>query len=117
MQSLLAYLGENKKFDRTKVESILENFDETSEIRKENLVNSIIEVDFSLSDDSTIIRLSEDLETVSFSGTTDASLKAVIEFNKSYNDNIRLVDLDYSFDIELASITTIDDLKRLMNEE
>ena len=114
MKLLILYIGENEKFDKTLLVEIMAHIPGTKELPEENLVGSIREWEFVDSGDRTLVRLSEDLETISIPGTGDASLKIALELQKHYPIPIRVVDEDYSFDLMLKEMGSVAALRQNM---
>lgn len=122
MKLLILYIGENEKFDKTLLVEIMAHIPGTKDLPEENLVGSIREWEFvdsgdgaaRLLRDRTLVRLSEDLETISIPGTGDASLKIALEIQKHYPIPIRVVDEDYSFDLVLKEMDSVAALRQNM---
>ncbi len=92
MKTLLLFIGENEKFAPNQISSILPVIPGTHNLKEGNFVGSILECEFAYENDFTLIRLSDDLETISISGVVDASLKIALEIQKRYPKPIRLID-------------------------
>ena len=116
MKMLLLFIGENKNLDKNNLVEILQEIPGTQDVRKGNFLGSILECDFSYEADFTIVRLSNDLKTISISGTGDASLKIALEIQKRYSKAIRVVDSDYSFDLVLEQMVSVSELRQRMLE-
>lgn len=116
MKTLLLFIGENEKFALNQISSILPVIPGIHNLKEGNFVCSILECEFAYENDFTLIRLSDDLETISISGAGDASLKIALEIQKRYPKPIRLIDLDYSFDLVLEKIGSVSELRQKMLE-
>jgi hypothetical protein len=116
MQLLLLFIGENQKFEQNQLKSILQKNSEVKNLKTGNFVGSILECDFSYESDFTIVRLSDDLETITISGTGDASLKIALEIQKSYPKPIRVIDSDYNFDLQLQEISSVSEFRQKILE-
>jgi hypothetical protein len=116
MKMLLLFIGEDEKFNLIQVADILTKIPNIQNLKQGDFVGSILEGEFSEKNDFTIIRLSDDLETISIDGDGDASLKIALELQKHYPKNLRLIDSNYSFDIELAKINSVGQLRQNMRE-
>lgn len=116
MKMLLLFIGESEKFDAKKVESIFAQIPNMENFKKDNLIGVIIECEFAYHNDFTLIRLTEDLETITLSGDGDASLKAALEIQKYYDKSLRLIDSNYSFDLVLEKIISVDELRQKILE-
>lgn len=116
MDILILYIGEGVRFDREAVSAALHSVRGTYD-HKENTLGSLLECRFDWADDSTIVRLTEDQESISLSGSGDASLKLALELQASVGQPLRLVDSDYSFDLPLSEVSSVEDLRSRMSSE
>ncbi|AFY80555.1 hypothetical protein [Oscillatoria acuminata] len=116
MKMLLLFIGEDEKFNLSQVADSLTKIPNIQNFKQGDFVGSILECEFSEKTDFTIIRLSDDLETISIDGDGEASLKIALEIQKHYPQNLRLIDSNYSFDIELAEIKSVGQLRHQMRE-
>ena len=116
MKMLLLFIGEDEKFNFSEIADILPKIPHIHNLKQGEFVGSILECEFSDKNDYTIIRLSDDLETISIDGDGDASLKIALEIQKHYPQNLRLIDSNYSFDIELEKIKSVGQLRQKMRE-
>ncbi|HIK08794.1 MAG TPA: hypothetical protein IGS52_00760 [Oscillatoriaceae cyanobacterium M33_DOE_052] len=116
MKTLLLFIGESEKFNLSEVAEIFPKIPNIQNLKQGDFVGSILECEFFDKNDYTIIRLSDDLETISIDGDGDASLKIALEIQKHYPQNLRLIDSNYSFDIELDQIKSVGQLRQKMRE-
>ncbi len=65
-------------------------------------------------DDWTLVHLSSNGETISLSGDSDAALKAALTFQQGLPTPLRIIDLDYSFDLVLSHYKGVEELRRAM---
>lgn len=67
--------------------------------------------------DSTIVRLSKDLQQISISGVGPASKKLILMVTKVLEEqHLRLFDMDYSFDVEIDKSTTDEELRTILED-
>lgn len=116
MKMLLLFIGENETFNLSQVADSLTKIPNIKNVKQGDFVGSILECEFSDKTDFTIIRLSDDLETISIDGDGDASLKIALKIQNNYPQNLRLIDSNYSFDIELAKIKSVSQLRQNIRE-
>lgn len=83
-------------------------------LKRGNFIGSVIECDFLYNNDFTVVRVSDNLETISIHGSGEASLKIAVEMNKQCNFPLRMTDVDYGFDIELMSVDSVTKLQSLI---
>ena len=81
---------------------------------KVNDKDSTIFAQFDFNDDSTILRISKNLEHITISGIGDASAMLAFIINKNCDDKLNLVDRDYSFDLDLSLYNSFEELKDKM---
>ena len=94
------YLGENVQFDRERAIQCLADF--CFDLREGRFIGSVAEGHYRVRDAETIVRLSDDLETVSIHGAGDASFAAAFEFQRRWAAPLRLVDDEYSFELTIS---------------
>jgi hypothetical protein len=111
MQMLILFNSDHRPFDRQQIHDIFRSESKFHEVRFNTPGGSTIEADYVDGQDSTIVRLSDDLETLSLSGQTDAALHAAMILQRHLQGTIRIIDLDYAFDLSLADFQTIDELR------
>jgi hypothetical protein len=111
MQMLLLYNDENKPFAAETIRRIFESENRFQDVRSDGLVGSVIEADYIDGQDSSIVRLSDNLETLSLSGTSDAALCAALTLQNNLQGPLHIIDLDYSFDLVLKDFKDIEELK------
>ncbi len=116
MKTLLLFLSKNEQFYTPEIALILQEIPGTNNLKEGNFVGSILECEFSDENDFTLIRLSDDLETITISGMGNASLKISLEIQKRYPKPIRLIDSDYTFDLVLEKIGSMSELRQKMLE-
>jgi hypothetical protein len=116
MKTLLLFLSKNEQFDPQEIALILQEIPGTNNLKEGKFVGSILECEFSDENDFTLIRLSDDLETITISGMGNASLKISLEIQKRYPKPIRLIDSDYTFDLRLEKIISVSELRQKILE-
>ncbi len=114
MQFLMLYVGEDQKFDRSRFERALAELKGVSEVKTEGVVACAIESEYAAADDSVIVRLAEDEETVSIHGTGVAAQQFTLEFRKEYGEDLHLIDTDYSFDLVLDGTQTAAEVQSVL---
>ena len=116
MQLLILFIGENERFGQKQLVDIAKNIPGVENIREGEFVGSILEFEFSEGEDFTTVRLSSDRETISISGLGNASLKIAFSIQKRYPQQITAVDLDYSFELILDQINSLEQLRQKILE-
>ena len=114
MNKLLLFIGENIKFDKNEVIDAITSFKGVKNAREGTFIGSIFECE--VGELNTIIRLSEDLETITFDDLNDEILNFVLKVKSLLVQPISITDMDYNFHIELSEINTLFELKKKINE-
>ena len=112
MQLLILFISENQQFDLNWLAEIATNTLGVENIRKQKLIGSILEFEFSEGDDFTTVRLSQDYKTISISALGDASLKIALLIQKNCPQPIVAIDSDYSFELILDQIDSVKKLRQ-----
>jgi hypothetical protein len=115
MSKLLIFIGENVKFDKAETIKALKSLDGIVESRAGQFIGAIFECEIQRSNYRTIVRLTADLETITIEGTSDDSLSLALEINEALEVSTSVVDMDYSFHIEMASVSNLDDFKKAIS--
>ncbi|NEP84893.1 MAG: hypothetical protein F6K17_02590 [Okeania sp. SIO3C4] len=116
MQLLILFIGENERFDQNQLVDMAKNIPGVENVREGEFVDSILEFEFSEGEDFTTVRLSGDRETISISGLGDASFKIALSIQKHYPQPIIAVDSDYSFELVLDKINSLEKLRQKILE-
>jgi hypothetical protein len=111
MQMLLLLNSDNRPFTVEQIHEAFQSESRFHEVRFNTPGGSAIEADYVDGQDSTIVRLDDDLETVSLSGQTDAALRAALILQRHLQGQLRIIDLDYAFDLVLSDFKDIDELR------
>lgn len=112
MDFLLLYIGEGIRFDREEVKRVLRDIPGIRNLEERAGVGWWLQAQLDEGNDSTIIRLVTDEESISISGSGDASLKAAVEIQAGMELSLRLVDIDYSFDLPLRDLRSTEELRK-----
>lgn len=110
MESILVMHADFRPFERAAVEKVFLSDNRFQDIRQNMSVGTLIEAEFVEPADWTIVRLMENASTISFSGTSQISLRAALLFQQRIPGPLRIVDTAYSFDLPLSEFTTLEEL-------
>ncbi|WP_449416309.1 hypothetical protein [Phormidium nigroviride] len=119
MKTLMLFISKNEQFDPQQIALMLQEIPGTNNLKEGNFVGSILECEFSDENNFSLIRLSDDLETITISGMGgmgNASLKISLEIQKRYPKPLRLIDSDYTFDLVLEKILSLSELRQKILE-
>jgi hypothetical protein len=77
-------------------------------------VGGLIECEYVDADDSTLINLGKDREPIFLNHTWGAGLRAVLVIQQSLGIPIRVFNDDYTFDLTLSGLSTVEELGAAM---
>ena len=112
MSSLLIFITAEKPFDKNEVIKAISALDGVSNAREGEFIGAVFECDYTSNGNSTIVRLSESLKSISTEGLWDESLDFAFKLKDVFPQPLSVVDVDYSFHIELNNISDINEFKR-----
>jgi len=110
MSKLLIYIGKDQAFDPEDAVQAILRLDGIENAHRGKFIGAVFECTYAFNGQSTIIRLSEDLETVTAEGLGPESMEFAVKFQKSLRKPLRVIDMDYSFDLALEDYSTGADL-------
>ena len=111
MNGLVLYVGELARLPEATVCAAIRSLPGARVLPEGDAGGTILGATFDAAGDSTIVRLSGDRETIVISGAGDASLVAAWELRQRTGLPFRVVDWDYSFDLDITQFPTFDDFK------
>jgi hypothetical protein len=111
MTNILLIRIDEMPFDVSAVAHIFSTQGGFRDVRFDKLVGAAVEADYTDLENRTIIGLSEDLEAISLSGTSDAALRAALILQVHLKVPLRIFDTNYSFDLMLQNYSTVDELR------
>ena len=110
MQFLLLIHEDRRPFSLAQLKHIFRSVRGFHSIRSDGPGGELIQAEFDAEDDSTIVQLSDDLESVALTGASGAALRAALLIQHYYGRPLRIFDLDYSFDLRLIDFRTVEEL-------
>lgn len=111
MSKLLLFIGENEQFDKDTVVQQIRKIVGVRNDKEGNFIGSVFEAEYAVNNESYIVRLSDDLETITVDGIDDNSLDFVLQLKTLLMIPLQVVDMDYSFHLELANVNSLVQLK------
>ncbi|WP_274879567.1 hypothetical protein [Vibrio harveyi] len=111
MSKLLLFIGENEQFDKDTVVQQIRKIVGVRNDKEGNFIGSAFEAEYAVNNESYIVRLSDDLETITVDGIDDNSLDFVLQLKTLLMIPLQVVDMDYSFHLELANVNSLVQLK------
>jgi hypothetical protein len=116
MLNILLFGANDLQFDVATIRHIFQSTNGFRNVRFNLPGGRPIEADFGDSDDATTIGLSGDRETISLRGTSDAALHAALLLQRGIDIPLRIIDTDYSFDLNLSDYSSVADLRAAMTK-
>ena len=106
MSKLLIYIGDNQRFDLEPTLRAITTIDGISNARRGGFIGAVFECNYSHAGRITVVRVSEDLETVTVEGLGEESTDFAIKFQQRMSERLHVIDMDYSFNLDLSKIKT-----------
>ncbi len=110
---LLLDVNGKQPFQLSRIRACLEGLPGIHDWR-EGGKHSVFECEFDFNGDSTITRVGKELLDVSIWGLGDASLKASLEIQRCYGEEIHALSEAPRFDINLGSIASVAEMRMLI---
>jgi hypothetical protein len=116
LNNLLLLNADGCEFNRAEVKEALEGIEGVYNLREGDFIGSILDCEFDFENDSTIVRLSDDLKTIEMTGVGDSGLRMALELQRSLTSNLRMIDWAYTFDIRLSGIESFEALRAIVDD-
>lgn len=111
MEKFLLYIGEGRTFDLRLAQYAIEAIEGVSGSQSGNFIGATFECTYyPPNGSSVIVRISETGETVTIDGVEGDAFKFAIEMQKRYPESLRLIDMNYTFDIDVSNYVSDLDL-------
>ena len=112
MTNLLIYIDENQKFDVEMAINAITAMSGTTRARRGNFIGAIFQCTYGYAGVNTVIRISEDAETITAEGLHPSSLSFAIELQRALKVDLNATDTEYSFKVALRDLQTLEQLKQ-----
>ncbi len=117
MNKLLIYIGENRRFDLDFAVFAITSIDGVFNARRGNFIGAAFECNYSYAGRTTMVRISEDLETVTVEGLGNESTEFAVNFQELIPEQLHVVDMDYSFELNLSEFKSGAELMSAIEQE
>lgn len=114
MNSLIVCGNSDFRFNEDKVFRSLEDVPGVYNLERSGFVGVALQCEYEFDGDRTIVRLSDDLESITIAGTGDASLQIALELQQREEQPLFVTDFGYDFNFSLKGIAAIDAIKEKM---
>lgn len=112
MTKLLIYIVENQKFDVEMAIDAITAMNGTTKARRGNFIGAIFECAYRYAGVNTVIRISEDAETITAEGLHPSTLSFAIELQRALSVDLNATDMEYSFNVALRDFQTLAQLEQ-----
>lgn len=111
MHSILLFRPDDRPFEIAALRHVFQSEPGFQNIRFDDPGGDAIEANYIEPEFRTMIGLSGDHGTISLRGVSDASLRASLILQRRLGMPLRMVDTDYSFDLILEGLSTVEELR------
>jgi hypothetical protein len=98
MSFLLLYIGEGRPFDEQRIRSFWVGCPNISELRENAMVGAALDANFKFGNDSIIVELKKDRETIALSDIGEASIQMSFMLQSIYPEPLHVVDENHAVD-------------------
>jgi hypothetical protein len=110
MQSILLFSPDDRPFELAAIQRVFQSEPRFRDVRFNEPGGAVIEADYVEPEGRTIVGLSGSRTSISFSGISDATLRAVLILQRNLDTPLRMVDTNYSFDLILQDFPNVETL-------
>ncbi len=112
MANTILWRSDEDRFELTDIEAVFRNTEGFSAIRLDEPGGALIEAKFADLEqgDRVLVRLSRGSDAISITDASKTSLRVALILQHHLDVPLRVVDTDYSFDLDLSEYSTIDEL-------
>lgn len=112
---LLVYIGENQFFNlESTIECIL-TISGVTNARRGNFFGDVFECNYTYGNRTTVVRISEHLNAITIEGNGIEAIDFAVQFQKSLQIALHIIDMNYSFDFNLSEFKTSAELMTAIN--
>jgi hypothetical protein len=116
MNNLLLFDSTGQAIPLAAVRAVFELETGFSSIRYDTPAGTRAEAQYEDGDGSTTVRLSGNCQRISLSGVSNTALRVALVLQSHLRTPLRIVDMDYTFDLILSEYATLEDLIAAIEE-
>ena len=116
MSKLLIFIGEKQQFDLPTTVAAITSLAGVSNARTGEFIGAVFECNYTAFGRTTIVRISDDLETVTVEGIGDDSLDFAVLFQQAMRVPMSVIDMEYSFHLSLSGFHSGTELKTAIQQ-
>jgi hypothetical protein len=110
MQSILLFFPDDRPFEIAAIEQVFQSEPGFRDVRFNEPGGAVIEADYVEPEGESIVGLSKSRKSISLSGISDVTLRAVLILQKRLGSRLRMIDTNYSFDLMLQDCPNVEAL-------
>jgi hypothetical protein len=111
MNSLIVCGNEDFSFNEDEVFHDLKEIPGVHNLERGDFIGAVLQCEYEFNGDRTIVRLSDDLESITMEGGGDASFQVALELQKREQQPLFVTDFGYDFNFSLKNIHSLDEIK------
>jgi hypothetical protein len=115
MTKLLIFIGEGQTFDVEVTIDAISAMGGVTDSRRGNFVGAVFECEYHYAGASTVVRLSQDAETVTAEGLGRCALSFALELQRALSADLHAIDMEYSFNVALCDFQSIEQLQQTIS--
>jgi hypothetical protein len=112
MNALLLYGKSGFKFNAEQIYQALQSLPGVHDLQRGTLTDAVLQGEYDFQGDSTILRLSADLQSITATGTGPASQQIILTLQKLLARPLFVTDYGYNFDLPLSGIQTVEEFSQ-----
>lgn len=112
MSKLLIYIGEGIKFDLDETISAIKDIDGVTDAKSGDFIGAVFECAFA--DGDVIVRISKDCETITTDGSGRNPVDFIVKLQERLSMDLSVIDMNYSFNLEVRKFSSADELLSAM---
>jgi hypothetical protein len=112
MNSLIVYGHTGFTFDEEAVLQHLQDIPGVYNLERGDFVGAVLQGEYQYKGDRTMVRLSDDLESITIAGTGDASLQLALELQQREEQPLFMTNLGYDYSLSLQEAHTLNEIKK-----
>lgn len=111
MSKLLIFIGEDVGFDVERTRHMISEIPGVNSERFGKFIGAVYECEYTFDHEATIVRISDSEETITIEGLGLASINFALELQARFPEPLRMIDMDYSFDLRISGYKSASQLR------
>ena len=115
MSKLLIFIGEKQAFDIEKTLEAILSIKGINNAKRGSLVGAVFECEYMFEGNSTVVRISDDVETITVEGLGLEAADFAVKFQQRMEIPLNAIDMEYSFNLQLLNFRSGEELISAMS--